>query len=100
MQTVWQYIQLILEFVQFAWKNILVGIAVAAFFIAWRRGHLFKLGNYVDETKVELRKCTWPTREELKGSTVVVIVSTGIVAIFTVGVDFFISQLVIMLNKF
>ena len=79
---------------------ILLGVAVAVFIWAWQKGHLLRLGNYVDETKVELRKCTWPTREELKGSTVVVIVSTGIVAVFTVGVDFFISQLVIMLNKF
>ena len=75
-------------------------MAVAVFFWAWQKGHLLKLGNYVDETKIELRKCTWPTRAELKGSTVVVIVSTGIVAVFTVGVDFFISRLVILLNDF
>jgi preprotein translocase subunit SecE len=53
----------------------------------------------VDETKIELRKCTWPTRAELKGSTVVVIVSTGLMAVFTVGVDFVISQLIILLNN-
>ena len=77
-----------------------VGVAVAVFFWAWQKGHLLRLGNYVDETKVELRKCTWPTREELKGSTVVVIVSTSLVAVFTVGVDFLISRLVILLNNF
>lgn len=75
-------------------------MAVAVFFWAWQKGHLLRLGNYVDETKVELRKCTWPTREELKGSTVVVIVSTAIVAAFTVSVDFLISRLVILLNNF
>ncbi|MBM3830128.1 MAG: preprotein translocase subunit SecE [Verrucomicrobia bacterium] len=58
------------------------------------------MGNYVDETKVELRKCTWPTREELKGSTVVVIISAALVAVFTVGVDFLISLFVKMLNNF
>jgi preprotein translocase subunit SecE len=79
---------------------VLLVVAVAVFFWAWQQGHLLRLGNYVDETKVELRKCTWPTREELKGSTVVVIVSTGIVAVFTVGVDFLISMFVKMLNNF
>jgi len=82
------------------WQYILLGVVVAVFFWAWQRGHLLRLGNYVDETKVELRKCTWPTREELKGSTVVVIISAAIVAVFTVGVDFIISQMVILLNDF
>lgn len=82
------------------WQYILLGVVVAVFFWAWQKGHLLRLGNYVDETKVELRKCTWPTRDELKGSTVVVIVSTAIVAVFTVGVDFLISMFVKMLNNF
>ncbi len=79
---------------------VLLGVAVAVFFWAWQKGHLLRLGTYVDETKVELRKCTWPTRDELKGSTVVVIVSTSLVAVFTVGVDFIISRMVILLNNF
>ncbi len=79
---------------------VLLGVAVVVFFWAWQKGHLLRLGNYVDETKIELRKCTWPTRDELKGSTAVVIVSTALVAVFTVGVDFIISRLVILLNNF
>ena len=81
-------------------QMVLLGVAVAVFFWAWQKGHLLRLGAYIDETKVELRKCTWPTRDELKGSTVVVIVSTSLVAVFTVGVDFIISRLVILLNNF
>ncbi|NBR87207.1 MAG: preprotein translocase subunit SecE [Verrucomicrobia bacterium] len=61
---------------------------------------MLKLGNYVDETKVELKKCTWPSRDELKGSTVVVIVSIGLVAVFTVAADFIISRFVLLLNNF
>jgi len=82
------------------WQYILLGVVVAVFFWAWQKGHLLRMGNYVDETKVELRKCTWPTREELKGSTVVVIISAALVAVFTVGVDFLISLFVKMLNNF
>ena len=82
------------------WQYILLGVVVAVFFWAWQKGHLLRMGNYVDETKVELRKCTWPTREELKGSTVVVIISAALVAVFTVGVDLLISMFVKMLNNF
>lgn len=85
---------------QSVWQYILLGIAVAVFFWAWQKGHLLKLGNYVDETKVELKKCTWPSRDELKGSTVVVIVSIGLVAVFTVAADFIISRFVLLLNNF
>ncbi|MFM8468424.1 MAG: preprotein translocase subunit SecE [Limisphaerales bacterium] len=81
-------------------QMILLGVAVAVFFWAWQKGHLLRLGGYVDETKVELRKCTWPTRDELKGSTVVVLVSVAIVSVFTVSADFVISRLVILLNDF
>lgn len=85
---------------QSVWQYILLGIAVAVFFWAWQKGHLLKLGNYVDETKVELKKCTWPSRDELKGSTAVVIVSISLVAIFTVAADFIISRFVLLLNNF
>jgi preprotein translocase subunit SecE len=39
------------------------------------------------ETREELKKCTWPSVAELKGSTVVVFVATTLMAVFTVGVD-------------
>ena len=45
------------------------------------------LSRFVDETREELRKCSWPSKEELKGSTVVVLVATVVVGLFTVGVD-------------
>lgn len=34
-----------------------------------------KMRIFLDEVKVELRKCAWPTRSELHESTIVVIVS-------------------------
>jgi preprotein translocase subunit SecE len=57
------------------------------FVIAWRKGLLLKLSNYVQQTKEELRKCTWPTWEELKGSTVLVAIVIAILGLFTVLVD-------------
>jgi len=46
------------------------------------------------ETREELRKCTWPTYDELKGSTVVVMVAIALIGAFTVGIDFVISKLI------
>ena len=58
-----------------------------AFAIAWRQGYLLKLSNYVDETKQELRKCTWPTWDELKASTVLVAIAIGALGLFTFVAD-------------
>ncbi len=63
---------------------VVIGIL---FGILWRKGYLVRLTNYVQQTREELRKCTWPSWEELKGSTVVVFISIVILGGFTVIVD-------------
>ena len=68
-------------------------IALVVFTIAWRKGAFLRLSNYWNETKEELRKCTWPTWEELIGSTTVVIVAVAILGGFTVGVDYLVTLL-------
>ena len=50
----------------------------AIFVMLWRKGYLLQLTNYVQQTREELRKCTWPTWDELKGSTVVVMISIAL----------------------
>ena len=69
---------------------ILIWVAIigVAFAYAWRKGHLMNLRDYVLETREELKKCTWPTWEELKGSTALVVVSIVLLGGFTVLVDF------------
>ena len=74
-----------------------VGIGVA-FLFAWKRGWLLKLGGFVAETREELRKCTWPNFEELKGHTVVVLISIAILGVFTVVADLVLSWLLPMLT--
>jgi len=69
------------------------GAVIAAIFIfLWVKGYLIKIRNYVEETQEELKKCSWPTREELRGSTVVVMVTIFILGVFTVGVDWVLSN--------
>ena len=40
------------------------------------------LKTFIEEVKVELFKCSWPTRKELFGQSVVVIISVIILAAF------------------
>jgi preprotein translocase subunit SecE len=59
----------------------------AVFAFCWRKGYLLQMTNYVQATREELHKCTWPTWDELKGSTVVVAISIFILGGFVVLVD-------------
>ena len=52
-----------------------------------------KFGNFFSETKQELNKVTWPSREELWQATVVVMVVTFIMAFFIGAIDFVLSGL-------
>jgi preprotein translocase SecE subunit len=62
-------------------------IVGAIFGLLWWQGQLKRFAAYWQQTMEELKKCTWPTRDELTGSTVVVIVSILILGIFTFLVD-------------
>ncbi len=69
------------------WIIIWAVVIGAAFAWLWRGGQLARLANYVQQTREELRKCSWPTWTELKGSTVVVGISIVLLGLFTVAVD-------------
>lgn len=71
------------------WGAVIAGI----FGFLWTKGYLIRIRNYVDETQEELKKCSWPSRDELKGSTVVVMVTILILGAFTVAVDWFLSNI-------
>jgi len=58
-----------------------------------------KITQFITEVKVEMQKVSWSTREELIGSTTVVIVSTLLLAIFIGIVDVILSKFVGILLK-
>ncbi len=64
-----------------------MALVVVAFAYLWRTGQLLRFSDYVRETREELRKCTWPTWPELKGSTIVVLMSIFLLGLFTIVVD-------------
>jgi preprotein translocase subunit SecE len=55
---------------------------------------LEKLKVYLAETRTELRKVTWPTMDELKESTRVVIVATIVLTIFIGVVDQILNRII------
>jgi preprotein translocase subunit SecE len=50
-----------------------------------------KLKKYFKETLAEMRKMTWPTKDELIGSTIVTIVVSILVSIFIGVVDYLLN---------
>ena len=52
------------------------------------------LVKYFNETRAELRKVTWPTREEATNLTIIIVMVTIVVAIFLGLLDFLFQEVV------
>jgi len=53
-----------------------------------------KIINYVNDISKEMKKVTWPTKEELKESTAIVIILCLILSLFTYAIDMSITQII------
>ncbi len=58
---------------------------------------LEKTMTFLRESVAELKRVTWPTRKEIMGSTLVVVVVVGIIMLFIALFDFVLALLVRML---
>ena len=69
--------------------SILIWVVVvgAAFGLAWYKGYVVRARAYWEATMEELRKCAWPTWNELKGSTVVVSITIVLLGVSCYAVD-------------
>lgn len=56
-----------------------------------------KIVDFLRESKIELKKVTWPTKQEVIKYTLIVIIFSLITALFLGGLDFVFS---FILNKF
>ncbi len=80
--------------------TIVAVVAFAAVFgILWKQGQLTRFAHFVGDTREELRKCTWPSRQELAGHTVVVFVTIGLLGVFTGIADFVLALFVRFLSS-
>jgi preprotein translocase subunit SecE len=50
-------------------------------------GVMSKVRRFLNGTVSELHKCTWPSKSELFESTILVIVSIAVLAVFVFGID-------------
>ena len=57
-------------------------------------GVIGRVREFVEEVLAEFRKVSWPSRQELVNSTVVVIVVTVVLAFFLGGVDIVLARVV------
>ena len=53
-----------------------------------------KVAGFFNDIKLEMSKVSWPTRDELIGSTIIVIVSLAILALFIGICDLLLSKIV------
>ena len=77
----------------------MAAVVGVAFAILWRTGSLARLSLYIQETKEELRKCTWPTWDELWSSTVLIAICIVALGTFTMVVDYIFVNVVHFISK-
>lgn len=58
-----------------------------------------EINNFIKEAIAELKKVIWPTKKELKNSTIVVITTIIIVAIFIGLIDIFFTKALTLFMK-
>ncbi len=46
-----------------------------------------RIGSYYNDVVAEMKKVTWPSKDELRESTLVVLTVAGILALFTFVID-------------
>jgi preprotein translocase subunit SecE len=71
------------------WTTILVTtvLILAVFGYLWWQGQIQRFAVYVQETREELRKCSWPTWQELKGSTLLIGMTVAFLGLFVYVID-------------
>jgi preprotein translocase subunit SecE len=55
---------------------------------------LKKIKKYLSEVSLELTKVSWPSREELYGSVMVVVALCVLLSVFIFGVDTILNRLI------
>lgn len=51
-----------------------------------------KIRQFLEDVRIEMKKVSWPTFEELRGSTYVVLSLSLLLAVFLFVVDFILTQ--------
>ena len=68
-------------------------ILLLVLYIAKKKGLLDRIRFFFLQTREELVKCSWPTRDELKGSTWMVLAAVFMLGFFTFMADLFLGDM-------
>lgn len=60
---------------------------------------MIKIGKFVSQVKTEMQKVSWPSRSELISSTIVVLVSTILMAVYIGVCDLVLSRVINVLIR-
>ena len=69
------------------WIIIWSVVAVIVFVWLWKAGQLVRLAAYVRETREELKKTSFPSSNDVKNTTIIVIVNVIFFAIYLFLID-------------
>jgi preprotein translocase subunit SecE len=76
---------------------LLVGI-LGLLVLAIRNNWFVRINVFLADVRAELKKVSWPSWGELRSATGVVIVSTALVTLFIVLVDFLLDKIMALLR--
>ena len=58
-----------------------------------------KVKSFLGEVQLELKKVSWPTRAELKDSTLIVLISAAILSIYIGIIDFILKLIMTLIMR-
>ena len=70
-------------------------ILLVVLYVAKKKGLLDRIRFFFLQTREELAKCSWPTRDELKGSTWMVLAAVFMLGFFTFMADLLLGDMFI-----
>ena len=51
-----------------------------------------KIISFFTDVVKEMKKVTWPQKDELRDSTIIVLIVCGVIAVFVYGIDMVVSK--------
>jgi len=75
------------------WYVVLIVVFAVLLALAIRGNWFVRINAFLADVRAELKKVSWPTKSEMWSATGVVIISTALVTVFVVFVDFLLDKI-------
>ena len=82
----------------YVWGGVAFSLlALATLYLAFFH---VKIGDMLIDTESEMRKVVWPSRDEVKGSTIVVVATTILLGTTIYFMDYILARLLVLVNLY